>query len=90
MRDENLSAYHPWPIKSGALEVFLAAGEDGKIPPGPVQVVKGFDRLSRAGPMAAQAQWASIVSAGLTVTMASHGQAYSGMPWVGWRMVRST
>lgn len=77
MRDEGLSAYHQRHIKSGALGVFLAAVEDGKIPPGSVLVVEGLDRLSRAEPMVAQAQLTSIVSAGLTVVTASDGQAYS-------------
>lgn len=77
MRDKGLSAYHQWHIKSGALGVFLAAVEDGKIPSGSVLVVEGLDRLSRAEPMVAQVQLTSIVSAGLTVVTASDGQAYN-------------
>ena len=77
MQDEGLSAYHQRHITSGALGVFLAAVEDRRIAPGSVLVVEGLDRLSRAEPMVAQAQLASIVSAGITVVTASDGQAYS-------------
>lgn len=77
MRDEGLSAYHQRHIKSGALGAFLAAIEDGKVPEGSVLVVEGLDRLSRAEPMVAQGQLASIVNAGITVVTASDGQQYS-------------
>jgi DNA invertase Pin-like site-specific DNA recombinase len=77
MRDEGLSAFHQKHIKSGALGVFLAAVEDGKVPPGSVLVVEGLDRLSRAEPIQAQAQLAQIVNAGITVVTASDGKAYS-------------
>jgi len=63
LRDEGLSAYHQRHVKSGALGVFLAAVESGRIPPGSVPVVEGLDRLSRAEPIQAQAQLASIVKA---------------------------
>lgn len=77
LRDEGLSAYHQRHIKSGALGVFLAAVEQGRIPPGSVLVVEGLDRLSRAEPIQAQAQLAQIVNAGITVVTASDGKAYS-------------
>lgn len=77
MRDEGLSAYHQRHIKSGALGVFLAAVEQGRIPQGSVLVVEGLDRLSRAEPIQAQAQLAQIVNAGITVVTASDGRAYS-------------
>lgn len=77
MRDEGLSAYHQRHVKSGALGVFLAAVEDGKVPAGSVLVVEGLDRLSRAEPMVAQNQLGSIVNAGITVVTASDGKAYS-------------
>lgn len=77
MRDEGLSAYHQRHVTSGALGVFLAAVEDGKVPPGSVLVVEGLDRLSRAEPLQAQAQLGSIVNAGITVVTASDGKAYS-------------
>jgi len=77
LRDEGLSAYHQKHVKSGALGVFLAAVESGKVPPGSVLVVEGLDRLSRAEPIQAQAQLAQIVNAGITVVTASDGKAYS-------------
>lgn len=77
MRDEGLSAYHQRHVTSGALGVFLAAVEDGKVPPGSVLVVEGLDRLSRAEPLQAQAQLGSIVNAGITVVTASDGKSYS-------------
>lgn len=77
LRDEGLSAYHQRHIKSGALGVFLAAIEAGRIPPGSVLVVEGLDRLSRAEPIQAQAQLAQIVNAGITVVTASDGKTYS-------------
>lgn len=77
MRDEGLSAYHQAHIKSGALGIFLAAVNDGKIAPGSVLVVEGLDRLSRAEPIQAQGQLAAIVNAGITVVTASDGKEYS-------------
>lgn len=77
LRDEGLSAYHQQHIKSGALGVFLAAVESGKVPQGSVLVVEGLDRLSRAEPIQAQAQLAQIVNAGITVVTASDGKEYS-------------
>ena len=77
MRDEGLSAYHQRHVKSGALGVFLAAVEEGRIPKGSVLVVEGLDRLSRAEPIQAQAQLAQIVNAGITVITASDGKEYS-------------
>lgn len=77
MRDEGLSAYHQRHIKSGALGVFLAAIDEGRITAGSVLVVEGLDRLSRAEPILAQAQLAQIVNAGITVVTASDGREYN-------------
>ncbi len=77
MRDEGLSAYHQRHVKQGALGVFLAAVEAGQVVPGSVLVVEGLDRLSRAEPILAQAQLASIVNAGISVVTASDGKVYS-------------
>lgn len=77
MRDEGLSAYHQRHVKSGALGVFLAAIDDGRIPSGSVLIVEGLDRLSRAEPIQAQAQLAQIVNAGITVVTASDGKEYN-------------
>lgn len=77
LRDEGLSAYHQRHVKSGALGVFLAAVEDGRVSSGSTLVVEGLDRLSRAEPIQAQAQLASIVNAGITVVTASDSKVYS-------------
>lgn len=77
LRDEGLSAYHQHHVRSGALGVFLAAVEQGKIPTGSVLVVEGLDRLSRAEPIQAQAQLAQIINAGISVVTASDGKVYS-------------
>ena len=77
LKDEGLSAYHQQHIKSGALGVFLAAVDAGRVPIGSVLIVEGLDRLSRAEPIQAQAQLAQIVNAGITVVTASDGKTYS-------------
>ncbi len=77
MRDEGLSAYHQRHIKTGALGVFLAAINAGKIPAGSVLIVEGLDRLSRAEPIQAQAQLAQIINAEITVITASDGKQYN-------------
>lgn len=77
MRDEGLSAYHQRHVKRGALGVFLKAVEDGRVAPLSVLVVEGLDRLSRAEPIQAQAQLASIINAGISVVTASDGKVYS-------------
>lgn len=77
MRDEGLSAYHERHIKAGALGTFLAAVEAGQVERDSVLVVEGLDRLSRAEPIQAQAQLASIINAGISVVTASDGKVYS-------------
>lgn len=77
LRDEGLSAFHQRHVKQGALGVFLAAIDNGRIPHGSVLIVEGLDRLSRAEPIQAQAQLAQIVNAGITVVTASDGKAYN-------------
>lgn len=77
MRDEGLSAYHQRHVTQGALGVFLAAIDEGRIAPGSVLVVEGLDRLSRAEPIQAQAQLAQIINAGITVVTASDGREYN-------------
>lgn len=77
MRDEGLSAYHQRHVSRGALGVFLAAVDDGRISPGSVLIVEGLDRLSRAEPIQAQAQLAQIINAGITVVTASDGREYN-------------
>lgn len=77
MQDEGLSAYHQRHVKRGALGVFLAAIDEGRIPSGSVLIVEGLDRLSRAEPIQAQAQLAQIINAGITVVTASDGREYN-------------
>jgi DNA invertase Pin-like site-specific DNA recombinase len=77
LRDEGLSAYHQKHVTQGALGAFLRAVEDGAVPSSSVLVVEGLDRLSRAEPLQAQAQLASIVNAGIKVVTASDGKVYS-------------
>ena len=77
MEDKGLSAYHQHHVKHGALGVFLAAVEQGRVPSGSVLVVEGLDRLSRAEPIQAQAQLAQIINAGISVVTASDGKVYS-------------
>ncbi len=77
MRDEGLSGYHSRHVSHGTLGVFLRAVEDGRIEVGSVLVVEGFDRLSRAEPLKAQAQLTQIIHAGIKVVTAVDGQEYS-------------
>lgn len=77
MRDEGLSAFHQRHVTQGALGVFLKAVQDGQVATGSVLVVEGLDRLSRAEPIQAQAQLASIINAGISVVTASDGKVYS-------------
>lgn len=77
MRDEGLSAYHQRHVTRGALGLFLAAVDEGRVPPGSVLIVEGLDRLSRAEPIQAQAQMAQIINAGITVVTASDGKEYN-------------
>ena len=57
--------------------MFLRAAEEGLIEAGSVLIVEGFDRLSRAEPLQAQAQMTQIINAGITVVTAADGQEYS-------------
>lgn len=77
LRDEGLSAYHQRHVTQGALGAFLAAVSAGQVAAGSVLVVEGLDRLSRAEPIQAQAQLASIINAGISVVTASDGRVYS-------------
>lgn len=77
MSDHGLSGYHQRHVTHGALGVFLRAVEDGRIDAGSVLVVEGFDRLSRAEPLQAQAQMTQIINAGITVVTAADNQEYS-------------
>lgn len=77
MEDKGLSAYHQHHVKKGALGVFLAAVEAGRVEPGSVLVVEGLDRLSRAEPLIAQAQLAQIINSGISVVTASDNKVYS-------------
>jgi DNA invertase Pin-like site-specific DNA recombinase len=75
--DEGKSAYHQRHVKKGAFGGFLRAVESGKVPPGSVLIVEGFDRLSRAAALTAQGQLATIINAGITVVTAADNKVYS-------------
>jgi DNA invertase Pin-like site-specific DNA recombinase len=87
MRDEGLSAYHQRHVSAGALGVFFRAIEDGRIAPGSVLVVEGFDRLSRAAPLDALTQLQGIVGKGIRVVTAADQREYTAAklqrdPWM--------
>jgi hypothetical protein len=69
MHDEGLSAYHQRHVKTGALGVFLAAVEAGRIASGSILLVEQFDRLSRRTALEAQTQLviSAVAHEGLTV-----------------------
>jgi len=67
MHDEGLSAFSGKHVKTGALGIFLAAVEAGKIPRGSFLVVEQFDRLSRQTPIEALAQFCALIAAGITI-----------------------
>lgn len=77
MHDEGLSAYHQRHVTAGALGVFLAAVEAGRIAPGSILLVEQFDRLSRRTALEAQTQLAQIINAGITVVTTKDGKEYS-------------
>lgn len=77
MHDEGLSAYHQRHVKTGALGVFLAAVQAGRIPVGSFLIVEQLDRLSRAEPQVAQAQLTQIIMAGITVVTTKDKKEYS-------------
>ncbi|MCX7206537.1 MAG: recombinase family protein [Proteobacteria bacterium] len=77
LRDEGLSAFHGAHVKTGALGAFLRAIEAGLIAPGSVLIVEQLDRLSREQAIQAQAQFASIISAGVRVVTVADGREYS-------------
>lgn len=77
MHDQGLSAYHQQHVKAGALGVFLAAVEAGRIAPGSILLVEQFDRLSRRTALEAQTQLAQIINAGITVVTTKDGKEYS-------------
>jgi len=51
MRDMGLSAFHKTNITRGALGIFLAAVEQGKVPAGSILVLESLDRIFRAAPL---------------------------------------
>lgn len=77
MRDEGLSGYHSRHITHGALGVFLHAVENGRIEPGSVLIVEQMDRLSRAEPLRAQAQFTALIHAGIVLVTALDNKEYS-------------
>lgn len=77
MRDMGLSAFHKTNITRGALGVFLAAVEQGKVPPGSILVLESLDRISRAAPLDSQGIIAQIINADITVITAADRKEYN-------------
>lgn len=77
LRDDGLSAFRNTHIKRGALGMFLAAVEAGKVPPGSTLIVESLDRLSRIAPIDAQAQMTQIITSGVQIVTASDNTIYS-------------
>ncbi|WP_338754855.1 recombinase family protein [Ralstonia sp. RRA.1] len=66
-RDLGVSAYDRSNVTKGALGLFLAAVEAGKVPPGSFLLVEQLDRLSRADPMKAIDVIRTIVDGGVSI-----------------------
>jgi len=77
LRDEGLSAFHQRHVRKGALGVFLAAAEAGRIEADSVLLVESLDRLSRAEPLTALAQLTGIIDAGIAVVTAADRKIYT-------------
>ncbi|WP_288985823.1 recombinase family protein [uncultured Pseudoalteromonas sp.] len=77
MRDMGLSAFHRTNITRGALGIFLAAVEQGKVPPGSILVLESLDRISRAAPLESQGIIAQIINADITVITAADRKEYN-------------
>lgn len=77
MRDMGLSAFHKTNITRGALGIFLAAVEQGKVPPGSILVLESLDRISRAAPLESQGIIAQIINADITVITAADRKEYN-------------
>ena len=77
MKDLGLSAYHKANITRGALGIFLAAVERGRVPVGSILVIESLDRISRAEPLESQGIVAQIINAGITVITAVDRKEYN-------------
>jgi DNA invertase Pin-like site-specific DNA recombinase len=77
MRDMGLSAFHKTNITRGALGIFLAAVEQGKVPAGSILVLESLDRISRAAPLESQGIIAQIINADITVITAADRKEYN-------------
>ena len=75
-RDLGKSGYHGDHVKRGHLGAFLELVAAGEIPVGSYLLVENFDRLSRQAPIDAQAQFISILQAGIKIVTLMDGQVY--------------
>ncbi|WP_258237453.1 recombinase family protein, partial [Arcobacter sp. AHV-9/2010] len=66
-RDLGVSAYDRSNVTKGALGLFLAAVEAGKVPPGSFLLVEQLERPSRADPMKAIDVIRTIVDGGVSI-----------------------
>ncbi len=77
MRDLGLSAYRKTNITRGALGLFLAAVEQGRVPAGSILVIESLDCISRAEPIESQGIVAQIINANITVITAVDCKEYN-------------
>ena len=78
MHDAGMSAFHgEHTSTTGALGIFLAAVEAGKIPIPSALIVENLDRLSRDTVLKAFRQFTTILEAGITVVTLMDNQVYT-------------
>ncbi|ONG55720.1 hypothetical protein BKE38_08620 [Pseudoroseomonas deserti] len=76
LRDEGVSAYSGANLK-GAFGGFLREIESGNVPRGSILIVESLDRLSRAHPLDAQAQFHVLLKAGIEIVTLTDRRHYT-------------
>jgi DNA invertase Pin-like site-specific DNA recombinase len=76
LEDIGVSAFKGANVKQGALGRFLAAVNDGRIPPGSSLLVESLDRLSRQQVLPAMSLFLSIVQAGIILVTLDDERVY--------------
>ncbi|WP_120009091.1 recombinase family protein [Teichococcus vastitatis] len=76
LRDEGVSAYTGANLK-GAFGGFLREIEAGRVPRGSILIVESLDRLSRAHPLDAQAQFHVLLKAGIEIVTLTDRRHYT-------------
>jgi len=77
LRDEGISGFHGDNLERGALGLFLAEVQRGRIPPGSALIVESFDRLSRDKVTKAQSVFLQIIHAGITLVTTLDNKVYT-------------